>query len=302
MQILLGRTQRAVFHVIEAAQGAAETLLIEWKGGLGEDQRQFLLTRDVLADLQLPSRDPGHQRLTIGQRDIKGAVRRFLNTNASVLAQILDQILAVVTQGRGVAPGRLHLANLSIELGNVAGQPVDLADHSPTLALQRVELGADVAVEPVETLRQLLGLADDLLAQRDGFWGRAGFAERSEEVIQADADAGAFTIDQTLQRGQVLLIGTEVLLVGRRAPQLLVLEVVGQPANAADLNATTDTGRGLPAERMQLRRQTAEAGRVDVGDVLPGRRQGDLRGANAAVANLTKNTHDTISFDSTRIG
>src|SRR5690606_1008555 len=119
---------------------------------------------------------------------------------------------------------------------------------------------------------------------------------------QADADAGAFAVDQAFKRGQVLLVGAEVALVGACTPQLLVVKVAGEPADAGHLNAAADAGRGLPAERVLLGRQAAEAGRVDVGDVLPGRRQGDLRGANAAIANLTKNTHDTTSFGSIRIG
>src|SRR5690606_19255285 len=139
-------------------------------------------------------------------------------------------------------------------------------------------------------------------AQGDGFRRRTGFAEGGEEVVQADADAGAFAVDQAFQRRQVLLVGAEVALVCARTPRLLVVEVAGQPSGAVHLDPATGAGGSLPAERMLLGRQAADAGGVDVGDVLPRRRQSDLRGANAAVANLTKNTHDTPSFGSIRIG
>src|SRR5690606_36186867 len=287
---------------VQAAEGAAETVLVQWEGGLGEVQRHLLLAGSIFLDLELPGGDAGHQRLAVGQRHVEGTVRCFLDANAGVLAELLDQILAVVAQGRSVTPGRLHLANLRIEFGDVAGQPIDLAGRGHPLALERIELGADIAVQAIEALRQLLRLADDLLAQGNGLGRGTGFTESGEKVVQTVAAAGAFAVDQAFQRGQVLLIGAEVSLVGAGTPQLLVVKVAGQPADAGHLNTTADTGRGLPAERMLLGCQPTEAGCVDVSDVLPGRRQGDLRGANAAVANLTKNTHDTTSFGSIRIG
>src|SRR5690606_1249322 len=196
------------------------------------------------------------------------AIGRFLDANAGVLAEFLDHVLAVIAQGRGIAAGGFHFADLLIELGNVAGQPVDLAGHRHALALEGVELGADVVVQAVEALRQLFGFTDDLLTQGDGFRRRAGFAERGEEVVQADADAGAFAVDQAFQRRQILLVGAEVALVGAGTPQLLVVEVAGQAADAGHLDTATDAGCSLSAERMLLGRQAAEAGRVDVGDVL----------------------------------
>ncbi|MDT4860177.1 hypothetical protein FQZ97_947210 [compost metagenome] len=141
-----------------------------------------------------------------------------------------------------------------------------------------------------------------MLAQGDRAGGGAGFADGGEELVEADADAGALATHQPFQRGEVLLGVVVVALLGGGAPQLAVLEVVGEPADAAHLDPAADAEAALAAEGDQHRVEPAEARGVDVGDVLPGRRQADLGRAQAAVGDLAQYAHERFSWFSILIG
>ena len=89
MQVGLGRTQRAIFHVVERAQRAAEAVLHQREGGLGEHQGQLLFAGQVLLDPQLAGGGTGHQRLTVGQGHGQRTVGDFLHADTGVLAEVL---------------------------------------------------------------------------------------------------------------------------------------------------------------------------------------------------------------------
>ena len=189
-----------------------------------------------------------------------------------------------------------------VQRGQVVGQAVEFDDDRLALAAQAVELGLDVVAQAVDALGQVARLVEDLLAQGDGVRRRGGLAERGVEVVQASADVRAFAGHQGFQRADVLLLAFGEALVGGGAPQLAVDEVVGDAADVVDLHAPAAAQRGVSAERAHFHAQAAEAGGVDVGDVLPGGGQRHLGGADAAVADLAQETHERFSLVSGRIG
>src|SRR5690606_23314562 len=164
------------------------------------------------------------------------------------LAELTDQALAMITQRGAVTLDRLGLDDLLVQQRDVLCQAVDFGGHGRALLLQCLDLRIDVAAQTVEALCQVAGLTDDLLAQGNGARRGAGFAERSEELVEAGTDARTVAGHQRLQRSQILLRSAVEILLGGRTPQLLVVEFVGHAADADHFDTAADTQTALPAQ------------------------------------------------------
>ena len=132
-----------------------------------------------------------HQRLTVGQGHIKASVTALSDTNISVLAQLTHQLFAVVAQGRSIVAGGFGLHDFLVEQRQVVGQTIDFRAHGRALLMQGLGLVIDAGVQPIETLREIFHLGQNLLAHRDIAGAVTGRAQGRVKVIEPGAQVCA---------------------------------------------------------------------------------------------------------------
>src|SRR5262249_49016239 len=126
---------------------------------------------------------------------------------AKLLAELLDQGIAVVEQsGPGLlARGRLP-CDLSIEIGDLLRQLVDLLHRARCLRVDRLQLRGQLATEPIEIGRKRLCVAQ----QRAAVGTVRGVARKlidgGEETTQRRAQTVRATRRYWKQRGQILCV------------------------------------------------------------------------------------------------
>src|SRR5690606_16314828 len=76
----------------------------------------------------------------------------------------------------------------------------------------------------------------------------------------------------------------------------------GETADAGDHDAAADVAQRIARHRAQLGNDPTVAGRVDIGDVLPGGQQCDLGCVQSAVGDLGQYGHDGSPSFPTRNG
>jgi alanine racemase len=151
---------------------------------------------------------------------------------------------------RGIAPGRVHVANSAALLaGSALGDalPPELNAVRPGIALYGVRPAAHLAanLRPVLTLRgRLVNLRSVAPGQGVGYGGswRARHGTRIATLALGYADGVPFSL---ANRGEMTLRGRRVPIVGRVSMDLVTLDVGEGPAELGDL--VTVFGAGGPS-------------------------------------------------------
>src|SRR5690606_5962328 len=143
--------ERVLLNIVQASQLTAPAGVL---AKLELDARK--LERELLRqgiELDLGGRGSGHQRLAVGQRQGVAAIRSLLDTHVNQSGHVLDQLVALIPQGLGVALTGLDMRDALVEQGDVLGQTVELDNDRHTLAAQTVELGLDGGVQDRKSTR-----------------------------------------------------------------------------------------------------------------------------------------------------
>ncbi len=118
----------------------------------------------VLKRSQLLRGAAGHQRLSGADVHVERAIALPGGIDRHVLAELIDQAVALVHQiVRRLAAGETG-GNLPVEGGDAARQTIDLADVAPDLLLDACAVGGELRAVVLHLLHERLRLAERNLA------------------------------------------------------------------------------------------------------------------------------------------
>jgi hypothetical protein len=212
------------------------------------------------------------------------------------LAELLEELLALIQQVVGAVAGDEDALDLAVEVGNLLGQVVDRLDLVVDLGVDALGHEVQLSRVPVHLRGQCLGLLHERAA--GGRRGRVGghVLPGVPELGDRVAQPGVGGLGQDgLDLGQLLLAGIPLGLHAQLGLDLEVQEVVADPVDADDVDAGPDlAGQTAAVEGgVRVRRRRGEddplarvARRAGVGHVVGGRVEHLLGGAQGRGADV----------------
>ena len=290
VQHLVTETQQAT----KAATGHLLRDVDREATGLADDQFFVICRLRVVGHGQGVVVAADHQRLTGADEYIHRPVTLFQRRHVGELAEVVDQLVALIEDVVGdAAGGAVQCADPRVDRSQRLRKGVDLTDLAFEVAVQLMADILQPAVEGIEAIAQLTGSVEHHRAR--GYRGRVigDIVDTRKKLLQRIIDTrrgiGKHVVDLpcALLKDRKLLVRRGVVANARS--QVTVITA----SDRRHLDAGPDvTLRGnLRRARIQLHNLAAVALGIDVGDVVPCRLHLPLEGVERTDANIDDACH-----------